>query len=284
MITNSPRQILITGASSGIGHCCALALKARGYRVFATARKPEDLKALAALGLETIALDLNSSASIHNAVNELLEKTNGKLDFLFNNAGYGQPGAVEDLPRDIIRTQFETNVFGLIELTNLIIPVMRKQGQGRIINTSSILGIITLPYRGAYNASKFAVEGFTDTLRQELYGTGIQVILIEPGPITSQFRANAYAAYMKSIDITHSHHRANYEKLAQQFADETVQDPFTLPPQAVAEKLIHALESRKPKIRYYVTFPTYALSFLKRLLPVRAMDWVLRQISDAELK
>jgi len=278
------KTILITGASSGIGHCCALGLKARGYRVFATARKTEDIQLLQAQGLESIYLDLNNSESIKNTVNTVLEKTHGTLDYLFNNAGFAQPGAVEDLSRDMIRVQFETNVFGLLELTNQIIPVMRRQGRGRIVNTSSILGIINMPYRGAYNASKFALESFTDTLRLELYGTGIQVSLIEPGPITSKFRDNALATYLKNIDSKNSPHHERYEKVLQRIAGKNKPDPFTLPPEAVLKKLIHALESPHPKIRYKVTFPAHLLSTLKRLLPDRIMDYLLRRISAGGMR
>lgn len=276
--------ILISGASSGIGYCCALGLKARGYRVFAGARRAEDLQQLQELGLEAIALDVNDSASIKHAVATVLERTQGKLDFLFNNAGYGQAGAVEDLSRAAIRAQFETNVFGLIELTNTVIPIMRQQGHGRIVNTSSILGIVTLAYRGAYNASKFAVEGFTDTLRQELADTNIRVTLLEPGPILSKFRHNAYANYLQTIDIQNSPHREKYENIIKRLQGKTSPDPFTLPPEAVLKKLIHALENPRPKIRYYITFPAYFLSTLKRILPACVMDWVLRQISANEAK
>ncbi|CAN5221918.1 SDR family NAD(P)-dependent oxidoreductase [soil metagenome] len=278
------QTILISGASSGIGRCCALGLKARGYRVFAGVRRQEDLQHLQALGLESIYLDVNDTVSIKNAVNNVLEKTQGKLDFLFNNAGYGQSGAVEDLSRDAIRAQFETNVFGLIELTNHIIPIMRQQGHGRIVNTGSILGIITLPYRGAYNASKFALEGFTDTLRQELSDTNISVSLLEPGPILSKFRDNAYINYLRTINTKQSPHRKNYENIIKRLQKQKGPDPFTQPPEAVLKKLIHALENPRPKIRYYITVPSYFLSTLKRLLPARAMDWVLKKISAGEIQ
>lgn len=277
------KTIFITGASSGIGLCCALGLKARGYEVFASARRNRDLAALKAKGLHPIHLNLNDSASIQQAVTEVLDATGGKLDALFNNAGYGQPGAIEDLSRDSIRLQFEANVFGPIELTNLIIPVMRRQGHGRIINTSSILGMITLPYRGAYNASKYALEGFTDTLRQELDGTGIYVVLIEPGPIISNFRAAAFSAYKNNIPTGGSVHADSYQKLEKYYGETKEAMPsMTRPPEAVLEKLIQALESSKPKIRYYVTPATYILTTLKRVLPHRAMDWVLKQVAKDE--
>lgn len=273
------KTVLLTGASKGIGHCCALGLKERGYRVFATARKSEDLATLKAQGLEALSLDLNNSDSIQQLVVEIAQRTNNTLDFLVNNAGMGQVGAVEDLSREAIKNQFETNLFGPLELTNRIIPLMRRQGHGRIINISSVLGMVAMPYRGAYNASKFALEGLTDTLRLELAGSGIQVILIEPGPIESRFREQAYEGFKKTIDIQNSPHRTYYEKMLDHFDIENANNlPFTLPPAAVLTRLIHALESPRPKIRYYVTFPAYVLPFLKRILPARVLDWILKKI------
>jgi NAD(P)-dependent dehydrogenase (short-subunit alcohol dehydrogenase family) len=281
-VTPNYKSILITGCSSGIGHYAARGLKARGYRVFATARKQDDVERLRAQGLESLRLDLDSSESIHAAVAEILELTAGRLFGLFNNGGYGQPGAVEDLSRDILRAQFETNVFGSIELTNAVIPIMRRQGYGRIVQNSSLLGFAALPFRGAYNASKFALEGFFDTLRLELADTGIQVSLIEPGPIESRFRANAYAVYQRSIDVEHSPHRETYRAMEQRLTKQGPAAPFTLGPEAVLVKLLHALESERAKPRYFVTFPTYLFGTLKRLLPTRGLDWVLRRVSRGE--
>jgi NAD(P)-dependent dehydrogenase (short-subunit alcohol dehydrogenase family) len=269
------RSILITGCSSGIGQCVAQGLHQRGYRVFATARKPEDVEHLRAQGLESLQLDLNSSTSIHTATDEILHRTGGRLDALFNNGAYGLPGAVEDLSRDALRAQFETNVFGWMELTNRVIPVMRRQGHGRIIMNSSILGFAAMPYRGAYNASKFAIEGFSDTLRLELHGSNVHVSLIEPGPILSKFRSNALIEFQKYIDVEHSAHRAQYQSMLTRLNKEGAAAPFTLGPEAVLEKVIHALESKKPRIRYYVTFPTYLFAYLKRLLPFSIMDTLL---------
>lgn len=273
------KSILITGCSSGIGLCVAQGLQQRGYRVFATARKSDDVEHLASLGLESLPLDLNNSVSIKNAVNRVLERTGGKLDALFNNGAYGLPGAVEDLSREALRDQFETNLFGWVELTNLIIPVMRKQGHGRIIQNSSVLGFTAMAYRGAYNASKFALEGLTDTLRQELAGTHIHVSLIEPGPIVSQFRHNAFNAFQKYIDVEHSVHQQQYISLIDRLNKEGPAAPFTLGPEAVLKRVIHALESRRPKVRYYVTFPTYLFGYLKRLLSYRMMDRLLYKAS-----
>ena len=273
------KSILITGCSSGIGLCVAQGLQQRGYRVFATARKSDDVEHLASLGLESLPLDLNNSVSIKNAVNRVMERTDGKLDALFNNGAYGLPGAVEDLSRDALRDQFETNLFGWVELTNMIIPVMRKQGHGRIIQNSSVLGFAAFAYRGAYNASKFALEGLTDTLRQELAGSDIHISLIEPGPIISQFRHNSFVAFEKYIDGEHSVHQQQYLTLIDRLNKEGPAAPFTLGPEAVLKRVIHALEAKQPKIRYYVTFPTYLFGYLKRLLSYRMLDRLLYKAS-----
>ncbi|MDD3609229.1 MAG: SDR family oxidoreductase [Halothiobacillaceae bacterium] len=279
MNTPGPRSILITGCSSGIGRCVADGLRARGHRVFATARKDEDVVRLAADGFEAFRLDLDDSASLHAAVDAVLERTGGTLDALFNNGAYGQAGAVEDLSREVLRAQFETNLFGWAELTNRVIPVMRRQGHGRILQNSSVLGFAAMPYRGAYNASKFALEGLSDTLRLELHGTGIHVVLIEPGPITSRFRANALAMFQRHIDVEHSAHREEYAAQLARMQKPGPAAPFTLPPEAVLQAVIHALESPRPRLRYRVTVPTRLFAVLKRLLPGRAMDWVLRRAS-----
>lgn len=270
------KSILITGCSSGIGLCVAHGLKQRGYRVFATARKSEDVKKLKNEGLESLQLDLDDPLSIENAVRKVLNETGGTLYALFNNGAYGLPGAVEDLSRDALRAQFETNVFGWIELTNKVIPAMRKQDDARIIQNSSVLGFAAMPYRGAYNASKFAIEGITDTLRQELYDTNIKISLIEPGPVTSRYRANALRAFETWIDADNSAHKDRYQAMVSRLKKQGPAAPFTLGPEAVLHKVIHALESKRPKIRYYVTFPTYLFAFLRRLLSYRMMDWVLR--------
>ena len=209
------KTILITGCSSGIGLCCAKTVRQRGWRVFATARKAEDVIQLQRQGLESLPLDLDQSDSIHAALEQVLQQTGGRLDALFNNGAYGQPGAVEDLSRETLRSQFETNLFGTTELINAVIPVMRRQGHGRIIQNSSVLGFVVMPYRGAYNASKFALEGLTDTLRLELKGSGIHLSLIQPGPIESRFRSNAYQAFKQNINPEQSPHRANYALMEQ---------------------------------------------------------------------
>jgi NAD(P)-dependent dehydrogenase (short-subunit alcohol dehydrogenase family) len=272
------RSVLVTGCSSGIGECVARGLHARGYQVFASVRNPDDCAALQQAGIECLVLDYADSASIRSAVEQVLEKTGGRLYALFNNGAYGQPGACEDLSREALRQQFETNVFGWMELTNLVIPVMRAQGYGRIIQNSSILGFAAMSMRGAYNASKFAIEGFSDTLRLELAGTDIHVSLIEPGPVESRFRANAYRAFQQHIDVESSVHRERYAKMIQRFETIGNVQPFTLPPEAVLKRVLHALESRQPKIRYPVTFPTYLFTWLRRVLSDRMLDRILRRV------
>lgn len=271
----SSKNILVTGCSSGIGLVTATGLKARGYRVFATARKPGDLDMLSQQGIDALPLDYSSSDSVQQCFEALMEMTGGELYGLFNNGAYGQPGAVEDLTRETLRKQFEANFFGWHELTRLVIPVMRARGEGRIVHNSSVLGFAAMPFRGAYNASKFALEGLADTLRLELRGSGIHVSLIEPGPILSRFRANALVALKENIDIEQSIYRDNYRGALARLQKEGPAAPFTLPPEAVLAKVIHALESRHPRPRYHVTVPTSVFGMLKRLLGTRQLDWVL---------
>ena len=273
------KSILVTGCSTGLGACVARGLSAQGWRVFATARKPEDVERLQAEGLESLLLDLNDSACIHAAVDTVLAQTGGRLDALFNNGGFGQVGAVEDLTRDALREQFETNLFGWIELTNRVIPVMRQQGHGRIVMNSSVLGYAAFAYRGAYNAVKFALEGLSDTLRHELYGSGIHVVLVEPGPIVSRFRENCVPHFEKHIDWRNSIHRAQYESQLARLNTPGPAAPFTLPAEAVLEKVMLALESPSPRARYQVTLPAQLFWWLKRFLSIRAMDWVLMRAS-----
>ncbi|MXS84567.1 short-chain dehydrogenase [Nitrosomonas sp. HPC101] len=274
------KAILITGCSSGIGYCVAHGLHARGYRVFATARRQESVEMLLAEGLESFQLDLNDSTSIQRAVEETLKRSNGALYALFNNGAYGLPGAVEDLSRAALHAQFETNFFGWVELTNLILPVMRKQKYGRIIQNSSVLGFAAMPFRGAYNASKYAVEGWSDTLRLELRGSGIFISLIEPGPIATRFRANAMRAFERYIDAEHSVHREKYLAIRNRLNKPGAAVPFTLPPEAVLKKVIHALKADLPKARYYVTLPTHLFGFLKRILPVSMLDKILSKAGN----
>ncbi|MCV6611539.1 MAG: SDR family oxidoreductase [Amphritea sp.] len=279
------KSVLITGCSSGIGYHVALGLQQRGYRVLASARNANDVAMLQAQGLEACQLDLDSSESIHTAMDWVEQQTDGELYALFNNGAYGQPGAIEDLSRDVLRQQLETNLLGWHELTCRVLPLMRRQGYGRIIQNSSVLGLITLRFRGAYNTSKFAIEGYTDTLRQELADTDIHISLIEPGPVTSKFRENAYQRFLDNIDIPNSPFRSTYEAVQKRLGNnQDSNDPFTLGPEAVLNKVVHALESKRPKARYYVTIPTYLFGYLRRILPTRALDWILLRVSTSENK
>lgn len=273
----SKKTILITGCSSGIGYDAAHTLQNRGWQVFATCRQEKDCARLRGEGLESFVLDYADEASIKAAVAQTLERTGGTLDALFNNGAYAIPGAVEDLSRDAMRAIFETNLFGYHDLTNQIIPVMRAQGHGRIINCSSVLGFAALAYRGAYVATKFALEGLTDALRLEMHNVPIDVVLIEPGPIGTKFRINARLQFEKWIDWETSARRDLYaDKLRPRLYNERGEpDKFELPASAVTEKLIHALDAPRPKPRYFVTVPTYLSGFLRRILPTRALDWIL---------
>lgn len=278
------KSIFITGCSSGIGYDAAIALKQRGHRVIASCRKQADVDALIAQGIETIQLDVTQEQSIIEAVKQLLEKTNGHLDVLINNAGYGQAGALEDVPRSALIAQFNTNVFGLMDVIRLIIPVMRAQGSGRIINISSLLGFVSMPFRGAYNASKHAVEGLSDTLRLELKPAGIDVITIQPGPIHSRFRDHAVDESLQQINIERSYFKSQYQQMLASFKDAKDESIFTKAPAAVVDKLIIAIESKSPKPKYLVTFPSYLFMVLKRMLPVRLMDKFMALISKRELQ
>lgn len=272
------KSILITGCSSGIGLCTAQRLKQDGYRVFATARKQADVDMLKQQGFESFQLDYADSQSIQTTFQGVLTATGGTLYALFNNGAYGQPGAVEDLSREVLTEQFENNFFGWHELTNLAIPVMRQQGYGRIIQNSSILGIVAMPFRGAYNASKYAIEGLNDTLRLELHDSNVFVSMVEPGPISSRFRANAALYFIKNIDKHNSYFKDKYNQLEAKLETKGPVVPFTLPADAVYEKVLKALTAIQPKAHYYVTFPTYLFGYLKRILSTRLLDWLLRKI------
>jgi NAD(P)-dependent dehydrogenase (short-subunit alcohol dehydrogenase family) len=273
------QPVLVTGCSSGIGYHVARRLRENGYPVIASARKKTDVEKLRQEGFTALKLDLDSSGSIREAFERTLELTNGQLYGLFNNGAYGQPGAVEDLSREVLRAQLETNLLGWHELTNLALPVMRKQGYGRIIYNSSILGFVSMAYRGAYNCSKYALEGLVDTLRLELKDTDIHVCLIEPGPILSDFRKNALEKFRQNINIEQSFHREQYEAMLGRLNKQGPAAPFTLSPEAVYQRVEHALQSRRPKVRYPVTFPTYLFAFLKRLLQHRTLDSLLIKAS-----
>lgn len=269
------RSILITGCSTGIGLHCAKRLKEDGWQVFATARKKKDITALNKLGLTALHLDYSDTKSIHTCLKKVLAQTDGKLDALFNNGAYGQPGAVEDLNTKDLRAQFEANFFGWHELTNLVVPIMRKQKSGRIVHCSSVLGFVTLPWRGAYNASKFALEGLATTMRLETKGSGVHVSLIEPGPILSDFSKNALIKFKKNIDIQNSVHRETYEAQLTRLNEGGGTNRFRLGPDAVYDKLKHALNHKKPKMQYFVTVPTHFMGAAKRILPNSLLERLL---------
>ena len=269
------RSILITGCSSGIGYDAAHALRARGWRVFATCRQQGDCDRLTAEGLESLPLDYSSEDSIAAAVEDVLSRTDGRLDAVFNNGAFACPGAVEDLPRGALREIFETNLFGWHDLTRRLIPTFRAQGAGRIVNCSSVLGFVGAKWRGAYVSTKFALEGLSDVLRIEMAGTGVDVILIEPGPITTRFRQNAIPHFEKWVNWESSARREEYSSILHHLYESRGPDRFELPPSAVTHHLIHALESPRPRARYYVTTPTHIAATLRRLLPTRMLDRVL---------
>ncbi len=269
---------MITGCSSGIGHHAAHTLATRGWQVFATCRKPKDCARLRDEGLESLVLDYTDAPSITSALQDILARTDGTLDALFNNGAYAIPGATEDLPTDALRTIFETNLFGWHELTRQVLPVMRAQGAGRIVQNSSVLGLAALKWRGAYVATKFALEGLSDVLRLEMAGTGIEVILIEPGPVTSRIRENSIPHFEKWINWQASPRAQDYrDSLLARLYDTRDPDFFELPPDAVTRCLIHALEAPHPRARYYVTTPTKVLGAARRILPTRALDWLLQK-------
>jgi len=270
------KNILITGCSSGIGYDTAVYLHNDGYKVYASVRKKEDVKKLQDLGIETFLLDVTSSQNIKNVL-ENITSDGEELYAVFNNAGFGQPGALEDITSEALREQFETNFFALHELTRQVIPIMRKQGYGRIIQHSSVLGLVSLRFRGAYNASKYAIEGLSDTLRLELDGSNVFVSSINTGPVRSDFRKNAIEMFKKNVQIQESVFENEYEKDLLTVKDKN-NDPFTKDSDVVIKNVIHALESKKPKARYYNTSATYLLGTLKRVLPTALLDKLLVKI------
>lgn len=275
--------IFITGCSSGIGFDAVFALKKRGHQVIASCRKESDVEKLKSLGIDTLLLDVSDPVSIDEAMPQLLLLSAGRIDVLINNAGYGQAGALEDITRDVLRKQFETNVFGLLDLTNRIIPVMRKQGAGRIINISSILGLISMPFRGAYNASKYAVEGLSDTLRLELQSSNIDVITIEPGPINSRFRDNSVDSSLQNVRMDTSYFKKQYAAMLTTYKHAKSDSLFTKGTDAVIDKLVRAIESNRPRAKYAVTFPAHLFIFLKRIFSTRLLDKVFLLLSRKEL-
>lgn len=270
------RTLLITGCSSGIGYDAAHGMRAAGWRVFASCRREEDCERLRGEGFESPRLDYADSDSVQAGLADVLAATGGTLDALYNNGAFACPGAVEDLPRGALRESFETNLFGVHELTTLVIPVMRAQGHGRVVNCSSVLGLVAGRWRGAYVATKHAMEGLTDVLRIEMSDTPIKIILLEPGPITSDIRQKAVPQFEKWINWEGSARRDQYSTLRDRlYKQDGKKDAFELPAEAVTRKLRHALESPRPRARYYVTTPTYIAGTLRRLLPTRLLDRVL---------
>jgi NAD(P)-dependent dehydrogenase (short-subunit alcohol dehydrogenase family) len=278
----SDRSILVTGCSSGIGAHCAARLRETGWRVFAGARKQADVDRLAAEGFEAVRVDYNDEDSLARAAETVLAATGGTLDALFNNGAYALAGAVEDLPTEAMRTAFEANFFGWHTLTRRFVPVMRAQGHGRIVQCSSVLGFIPMKYRGAYIASKYALEGLSETLRLELLGTGIHVSLIEPGPIESRFEQNALDVFRRSIDIAGSIHREAYDRRIARMERGGSNSPLKRSPEAVYRKLVHALDNPNPRPRYRVTLPTTGSAVMRRVLPTRMLHAFLARYSDSE--
>ena len=270
------RSILITGCSSGIGLHAARGLRAKGWRVFATCRKPSDVSRLQEEGLECHHLDYTDPDTIRQTVARVTEENGGALDALFNNGAIALPGANEDLPRAGLAHVLETNVIGPHDLSRQILPLMRRQGHGRIINCSSVLGLVSAPWRSAYVASKFAIEGLTDTLRIEMRDTPIDIILLEPGPITSDIRKNSQALFERYIDWENSPRVDQYRtSLMKRLYDAPGRDRFELSPEATTKALLRALGDKHPRARYRVTVPTRAMAWARRILPTNALDWLL---------
>lgn len=271
-------SILITGCSTGIGLAAARTLKALGWRVLATARKPADLDRLSREdGLEVLPLEMSDPASVSACAQEALQRTQGKLDALYNNAAFGSVGAMEDVSADLLRHHLEVNVVATHALTRFVIPAMRARGHGRIVMCSSVLGFVSGPYRGAYCASKFALEAMSDALRLELAPSGIHVSILEPGPIESHFLRTALATFKNNINVKASPHRADYERRLEEM-ERGGRTRFRLGPEAVVAKLLHALESPRPRARYRIGLPTQAAAILKPLLPDYLFDQITRRM------
>ena len=274
------KSILITGCSSGIGLDCAKTLHTHGWTVFASCRQQKDCDRLKIMGIEAPRLDHADPVSISETIQYILTKTNGKLDAVFNNGAFAVPGAVEDLPTDALRSIYETNLFGYHEVIRQVIPIMRAQGKGKILNCSSVLGFVAIPWRGAYNSTKFALEGLTDTLRIEMRNTNINVILIEPGPIGTKIRENSIPHFERWVDWENSPRKKQYETdlIKRLYQPKNKPDAFELPVSAVTKVVMKALESHHPKPRYYVTIPTHFMGFLRRILSTRSLDWFISRL------
>jgi len=272
----SGRWVLVTGCSSGIGRASAQLLREAGFRVIATARRDEDLIELRDEGFSVLPLELADPVSVELCAGKALSIAGGGLYGLVNNAAFALPGAVEDLSRDALRRQFETNLFGTHQLTVNVLPAMIERGRGRIVNVSSVLGLVAMPWRGAYNASKFALEGLSQTLRLELAGTGVDVVLIEPGPIETRFRLNAQRVFDREVDARRSRHTERYQRMSAARARRDGKMRFSVPADRVAEVVVRALGATRPRMHYLVTWPTWALETARRLLPASWVDLFLR--------
>jgi NAD(P)-dependent dehydrogenase (short-subunit alcohol dehydrogenase family) len=269
------KTVLITGCSSGIGLDCAYQLQKMGFRVVASARKHMDVARLRAYGLQAVCIDTSDLDSINAGLDQALAYAGGSFYAVFHNAGYGQSGALEDLPSQALMEQFMANVVGAHQINLRLIPLMRKAGQGRIIFNSSVLGFVAMRYRGAYTASKFALEAMADTLRLELKGSGIQVSLLQPGPISTNFRRNSRNAFARHINAAQSVHADDYGKFLARLEMEGDTSKFTLPPGACTSALVDCLNSPKPRSRYAITRPTKVMAVLKRVLPVSVLDKII---------
>ncbi|NYJ02094.1 NAD(P)-dependent dehydrogenase (short-subunit alcohol dehydrogenase family) [Nocardioides thalensis] len=267
------KTVLITGCSSGIGEATARRLADTGWDVWASARRPETLDRLVAAGCRAVRLDVTDEASMTSAVDTVLRES-GRLDALVNNAGYSQSGAVESLDVDAVRRQFETNVFGLLRLTQLVLPAMREQRSGRIVNIGSMGGKITFPGGGAYHASKYAVEALSDALRYEVSGFGVRVVLVEPGLITTNFDA-AVAAGMPEGEGPYAAFNADVAQATTAAYDGPLAR-FGGPPEAVAKVIEKALTAKRPKPRYTVTLSAPAAILARRALGDRGWDLAMR--------
>lgn len=269
------KSILITGCSSGIGLDTARTLKALGWQVYASCRAAEDCEKRAAEGFSAPQLDYQDANSIARCAKDVLEETDTALDAVFHNGAYALPGPLEDIPADGMRAQFEANFLGWHDLNRHLIPAMRNRGQGRILFNSSVLGLVGMKYRGAYVATKFALEGYSDVLRLEMSGTGIDVVLIEPGPIETDFRKNAIRQFDQWVDWKSSVRRKQYEDSLLEMLRKGGSSRVQWPASDVTKAVVKALHAKKPKARYGVTTPTHAMGIARRLLPTRALDWVL---------
>lgn len=272
------KWVVVTGASSGIGKELALSLQQHGYTVLATVRTAKDQDALKRLGIPSVILELADEHSVTLTIETIQQQCGHQLYALINNAAYGQPGAVEDISRSALEQQFAVNLFGTHQLTCGLLPLLRQDDGGRIVNISSVLGLVAFPWQGAYNASKYALEGLTDTLRLELHDSNVKVSLIEPGPIRSQFRHNALQAFNNDVDWQQSSHQHHYQRITGYYSASDHPTPFTGTPQDVVKRVLHALRSTRPQPRYFVTLPTYILATCRRLLPARLLDALLRKL------